>query len=198
MLTRYDVLTIYARRLLVEGVDTEVIREAAVRSKFNHVEVILKHMFEGGFFHEGTCDHETIWDIYAEKQKERYRTLLDMPSLDDRDVTRCYICAEYVGRELHDRFPYGEWDHDTSPGGIRHWNISHIFANSRSGCGENFNIRICCRKCNVHTGTATPVEDATRRCFPKDRSLARREKITTPAKAFHCYFRYYSGSYHWQ
>lgn len=200
MMSRYDVIKCYEEKLLENGVDPDTVGAASTKSKKEQVSYILDLMLENSLFCPDTRPNDVIWNIYAEKQKEQYRWLLGIESREDGNVTRCYICSNYVGRTLRGWFAQGHWDFDTPKKGNHHWNSSHIFAHKHTKCGENFNVRICCRECNVRTGTSTPLKCAKRLVregsLDSARSLAMKESIETMGKAFHVYFRCYKGNLH--
>ena len=192
MPSRFEVLRSYALRLQHHNVNTLSIQQASVKSTSEHIPYVLDCMKACHLFRRETLDHNTIWNIYAQKQKDYYLRHFEVQSPNNEEITRCYICANLVGKDKHSWFPPGKFDHLTPQHGIHHWNISHIISNSDSECGENFNLRICCRECNVRTGTSTPLHCAPR--LRKEQSLAIIEGVETMEKAFNAYFQYYSGA----
>lgn len=197
MPTRFDVIRSYARKLrdLERDQDLRLINDVLSKTTREHIAQVLQVMEECSLFRKVTSDHETIWNIYAQKQKKRYSSVFGLVSPIDNDITRCYVCANFVGRYKHSHFEQGQWDFSTPrEGGIHHWNISHIHSYNETKCSENFNIRICCRECIVRMGTGTPFNCAVR--YEKLKSLAHKEKIRTLEEAFKGYFQWYSGNKH--
>jgi hypothetical protein len=220
---RHESLRHYARTLLHYGHSSKTIVTAEKEEEHSVITAthILDRMLHHTLFHQKVLHHEIIWNIFASKQKERYREMrrnssaisssfLVSPPVspleeaitkhlvtvasaaeEDEDTTRCYLCGNLVNRHLHSYFEAGVWDYDTKELEAHHWNISHIFAHKHTKCGENFNLRICCRECNVRMKTSTPLQCARRLGKNERNSLAMRERIDTLTRAYVLYFLYY-------
>lgn len=195
-MSRFEVLEQYEERLRRNNTECDI---SGVRKKStDHIRLVLQAMQEAELFEAMTYDHEVIWEIFASKQKSRYLVVMgiatpEVPGFVKEDITRCYMCRCLVARQKHDKFPPGKWDIDTRSGEPHHWNISHIISKNDSNCSDNFNLRICCRQCNVHTGTSTPALCSVRREL---QGLAVRENIMSLEEAFYFYFQFYEGRRH--
>lgn len=132
---RHESLRHYARTLLHHGHTSETIlaAEKEDRHSVTTATYLLDRMLHFSLFHEKVLHHEIIWNIFAAKQKERYRemrvTSISSSSMspfeeavaneieartsaaeEGEDITRCYLCGNLVNRHLHSFFEAGVWD----------------------------------------------------------------------------------------
>lgn len=194
MYSCYVTLSSYSKKLRKRGIDVPVVRESMRKAKKEHIATILSMMIANDMFRHENKPHEVIWNIFAKKQKERYRGLLGITSSEGENISRCYICSSYVGEGLHGLCE--EWKIKSTGETVKSWRITRIFRSAGEGktikCGENFNIRICCHNCDERVSSCN-MSDRIGGDVNISSSLAHHEAISYPIEAYCSYFQFYDG-----